>query len=351
MEKLDKLLDAWKTKNIQEKDYKTIKKYYKIKDLPLSLLKGIPFNSEIILGYSGEFNQLNVSTAVVSGFMPSGDLHFGNKIVIDELRFFSKMGLTLFIPIADIEAFSVRKKDVEDMENLCARLICHLILNNIKVKHCKIYLQSRNSKVLSLAFFLSKYIDYSFIKKCYGRGLSPAEFNSALVMTADILFPQLLGYNNSLVPIGVDEIDHIFFCCRLTKKIREFEFQTPSAMFHKIINGVRNIKMSKSIKETTIFLMENPETACKKLLNAQISSVNIEDDPAYQLLKYMLVEKEEFIELREKLKRMNIITLRKFVLPFLKKFLMDYQEKFEKNYDKAKRFTKWFIEEKDGILL
>ncbi|MEM0504157.1 MAG: tryptophan--tRNA ligase, partial [Archaeoglobaceae archaeon] len=46
--------------------------------------------------------------AVMSGFMPSGEIHFGHKMTMDEIVWHQKMGAKAFVAIADMEAHLVR---------------------------------------------------------------------------------------------------------------------------------------------------------------------------------------------------------------------------------------------------
>lgn len=46
--------------------------------------------------------------AVMSGFMPSGRVHLGHKMVMDEIIWHQQMGAQAFFAVADMEAHSVR---------------------------------------------------------------------------------------------------------------------------------------------------------------------------------------------------------------------------------------------------
>ncbi|MEM2271422.1 MAG: tryptophan--tRNA ligase, partial [Archaeoglobaceae archaeon] len=46
--------------------------------------------------------------AVMSGFMPSGAIHFGHKMTMDEIIWHQKLGAKAFVAIADMEAHLVR---------------------------------------------------------------------------------------------------------------------------------------------------------------------------------------------------------------------------------------------------
>src|SRR5690606_33642885 len=51
--------------------------------------------------------------AVVTGMMPSGKMHIGHKMIVDQLRWYDSIGAEIFIPIANMEAYSARGIDFE----------------------------------------------------------------------------------------------------------------------------------------------------------------------------------------------------------------------------------------------
>ncbi|MBE0517122.1 MAG: tryptophan--tRNA ligase, partial [Methanophagales archaeon] len=61
-------------------------------------------------GYEDVLRAMNEGStfAVMSGFMPSGKIHLGGKMVMDEIIWHQRMGGDAFACIADMEAHSVR---------------------------------------------------------------------------------------------------------------------------------------------------------------------------------------------------------------------------------------------------
>jgi tryptophanyl-tRNA synthetase len=62
----------------------------------------------VIFGHR-EFNEINnlinqnKEFAVVTGMMPSGQMHIGHKMVVDQLKWYQEKGAMLSLPIADLE--------------------------------------------------------------------------------------------------------------------------------------------------------------------------------------------------------------------------------------------------------
>jgi len=107
-------IDPWTTKRI---DISKIFKEFGMEKID-PLLEEIPVKHRfvrrrIILGHRDYDKVLNAihkhdRFAVMSGFMPSGAAHIGNKMVMDEIIWHQEMGGDAFVSIADMEAHAVR---------------------------------------------------------------------------------------------------------------------------------------------------------------------------------------------------------------------------------------------------
>ncbi len=218
------------------------------------------------------------SFAVVTGMMPSGKMHIGHKMVVDQLIWYQKKGAEIYIPIADMESYSARGVDFETSRKL---VVEEYITNYIALgldfedKDFHIYLQSENKVVNDLAYKLAKKVNLSELKAIYGFSNSTnlAHVYVPLIQVADILHPQLEEFGGpkpTVVPVGPDQDPHI----RLTRDIAErfkstYHFISPSSTYHRFITGLTGDKMSSSKPKTAIFLSDPPEVAVKKLKTAK----------------------------------------------------------------------------------
>ena len=218
------------------------------------------------------------SFAVVTGMMPSGKMHIGHKMVVDQLIWYQKKGAEIYIPIADMESYSARGVDFETSRKLAVE---EYITNYIALgldfedKDFHIYLQSENKVVEDLAYKLAKKVNLSELKAIYGFSNSTnlAHVYVPLIQVADILHPQLEEFGGpkpTVVPVGPDQDPHI----RLTRDIAErfkstYHFISPSSTYHRFITGLTGDKMSSSKPKTAIFLSDSPEVAVKKLKTAK----------------------------------------------------------------------------------
>jgi len=278
------LIDPWSSSIV---DYEKLKKQFGIKPFT-NCMKEIknphPLMSRGIIFGHRNYNQIvnaikeGKNYAVVTGMMPSGKMHIGHKMIVDQLIWYQKNGAEIYIPIADMEAYSARGVDFETSRELA---ISEYITNyialglNFEKENLHIYLQSENKMVIDLAYKLARKVNLSEMKAIYGFSTSTnlAHLYAPLIQVADILHPQLEecdGPKPTVVPVGPDQDPHI----RLTRDIAErfksqFNFITPSSTYHRFITGLTGGKMSSSKPKTAIFLSDPPEVAAKKIKTAK----------------------------------------------------------------------------------
>lgn len=278
------MIDPWSSSIV---DYEKLKKQFGIKpfaDLlgeisnPHSLMsRGIIFGHRDYGRIIKAMREGN-SFAVVTGMMPSGKMHIGHKMIVDQLIWYQKLGAEIYIPIADMEAYSARGVDFETSKELA---ISEYITNYIALgldfenRDLHIYLQSENRLVGDLAYKLARKVNLSEMKAIYGFSSSSnlAHIYVPMMQVADILHPQLEecgGSKPTVVPVGPDQDPHI----RLTRDIAErfktqFNFITPASTYHRFITGLTGGKMSSSKPKTAIFLSDSPEVAEKKIKTAK----------------------------------------------------------------------------------
>jgi tryptophanyl-tRNA synthetase len=292
--------------------------------------------------------------AVVSGMMPSGKMHIGHKMIVDQIIWYQKKGADIYIPIADMEAYSARGVSFEESRKLAISeyLTNYIALGvDFKKKNISVYLQSENKTVEDLAYILAKKVTFNEMKAIYGFSGSTnlAHIYVPLIQVADILHPQIKecgGPKPTVVPVGPDQDPHI----RLTRDIAErfknkYNFITPSSTYHRFITGLTGDKMSSSKPKTAIFLSDSPKIAEKKVKSAKSGGRESLDEQrelggvpdecvVYELLLYHLVESDkELLELHNNCKNGNIMCgeCKLKAATMMKEFF----EKFSKKREKA----------------
>lgn len=161
------------------------------------------------------------SFGVLSGLMPSGQMHLGHKMVIDQAKWFQDLGGDVTIAVADLEAHATRGLSLEK----CRKYAVEEYISNyagmgLNPEKTSIYFQSERSIVQKMGFTLGTKTNLSEMEAIYGfsGNTSLAHVQSPLVQAGDIVHPQLDEYGGLrpiVVPVGIDQDPHI----RLTRGI------------------------------------------------------------------------------------------------------------------------------------
>ncbi len=189
----------------------------------------------IIFGHRGygkiiEAIKNNEPFAVMSGFMPSGHVHLGHKMVMDQIIWHQKMGGDAFVGIADREAYSVRGSSWEMCKEIgINEYILSLIALGFKPDG-HIYFQSESDKIMNLAFELGVKVNFSEMSSIYGfsGNTNISHTISALCQSADILNPQVednSGPKPTVIPVGADQDPHIRLTRGLANKMNLFRIE------------------------------------------------------------------------------------------------------------------------------
>ena len=254
--------------------------------------------------------------AVVTGMMPSGKIHIGHKMVVDQLKWYFDKGGILSLPIADMESYGARgvnftqAKDIAINEYLANYIALGLDLTDERVL---VYLQSQHNPVKDLAFELSKKTNFNELKAIYGftPSTSISHMYAPIVQVADILLPQIEEYGGPkhvVVPVGVDQDPHIKLTRDLSDRFKsQFGFVPPSSTYHRFLTGLTGGKMSSSEPKTAIYLNDSPETAKKKVMSAKTGGrESLEEQKklggepdhcvVYEMLVYHLIDDDKELE-------------------------------------------------------
>jgi len=263
-------IDPWSSTTYQ--DYTRLRNEFGIEEFSEDLWKDLPkphklLRRGVIFGHRGfkqihEYVKNKKPWAILTGLMPSGRMHLGHKMVIDQLIYYQSIGADINIAVADIEAFSTRGYTLDEtMEYALTEYIPNYIALGLKPEKCRIYFQSKNQDVKDLAYILGKKINWSQMTATYGFNGSTnmAHVFSPLVQTGDILHVQLEKYGGNrptLVPVGVDQDPHI----RLSRDISQSHrlYNTTVTKDSKI--GVF-VKVDKDVEK----LLDNAEKILNKL--------------------------------------------------------------------------------------
>lgn len=298
--------------------------------------------------------------AVMTGLMPSGKMHFGHKMVIDQLRWYQNRNAEIFLCVADLEAYSARGVSFQESKRLATEeYLANYEALGLDIEQCSVYFQSRNRSVQDLAFLLAKKVTFSTVRAIYGfegeTGLSAIYY--PMIDVADILHPQLEEFGGprpTVVPVGVDQDPHLRLARDLAAKFQpEFGFVLPSSTYHRLLPGLLGEKMSSSKPETAIFLTDDDRTVTKKLRNAFTGGKPTAEEQRknggnpdicriYELYLYHLMpDDEELLEIREQCRSGKIICgeCKQKAIDLVLEFLREHRDRYEDALPKAKKLV------------
>jgi tryptophanyl-tRNA synthetase len=156
---------------------------------------------------------------VLTGLMPSGMMHLGHSMVIDQVRWFQQQGGDVTIAVADLESTATRGISLAEGRKIAAeQYVVNYAALGLDPDLTTVYFQSQRSVVQRLGFQLGKRTNLSEFESIYGFDGSTtlAHVQAPLVQAGDILHPQLDEYGGLrpiVVPVGVDQDPHL----RLTR--------------------------------------------------------------------------------------------------------------------------------------
>ncbi len=286
---------------------------------------------------------------VLSGIMPTNDkIHFGNKMVIENIKYFQGHGAKTYMLIADLEAASTRGVSLEEARKRALDFhIPAYISLGLDAKKTIFYFQSENRDVIHLAYEFAKKITLNEFGAIYGNA-DPGRIFAAITQVGDVLYPQLEERMPGIIPVGIDQDPHIRLARDIVKRFKEKKFFSVSSLYHKFTPSLDgSFKMSKSKPESCIELPEDMKVLRKKIQNAlsggrdtleehRKKGAVIEKDMCFELLKQHLVEDDKELN-----KIYNDYKSGKMASGEIKQLTMEKMEIFMNNFtrgmEKAKK--------------
>ena len=220
----DVTIDPWGSS--QSTDYSRI-----IEKFGLSSMEGVTLDSPSRLHRRGvvfshrdldmilEAKRLGSPFGVLTGLMPSGKMHLGHSMVIDQVKWFQEQGGDVTIAVADLESTATRGISLEEGRRIASEeYVANYAALGLDPEKTTVYFQSQRNVVQKLGFQLGKRTNLSELEAIYGFDGSTnlAHVQAPLVQAGDILHPQLDEYGGLrpiVVPVGIDQDPHL----RLTR--------------------------------------------------------------------------------------------------------------------------------------
>jgi tryptophanyl-tRNA synthetase len=290
-----------------------------------------------------------MSKIVFSGIQPSGNLHIGNYI--GSLRQWVKSqedGLNIFC-IVDMHAITV-PQDPEKLREKSIELVKIYIAAGIDPKKSLIFIQSHNPDHANLGWILNNFTSIGQLNrmtqykdKSEGKDfVSVGLFDYPVLMAADIFL-----YDTTSVPVGEDQKQHIELARDIAEKFNTKFGQTfvlPSPDIPKIGGRIMSLvdptkKMSKSDANpnATIYLLDEPEVARKKVMSATTDSDSVikydwDNKPGISNLIeiYSQIAEISSEDIEKEFAGKSYKDFKQEVAKVVSDFLTDFQDKYSK---------------------
>ena len=226
-------IDPWGSS--QSTDYSGI-----IQKFGLSSMDGVSIDSPSRLHRRGvvfahrdldmvlEAKRLDNPFGVLTGLMPSGKMHLGHSMVIDQVKWFQQQGGDVTIAVADLESTATRGISLVEGKKVAKNeYVANYAALGLDPDKTTVYFQSERSIVQKLGFQLGKRTNLSELEAIYGFDGSTnlAHVQAPLVQAGDILHPQLDEYGGLrpiVVPVGIDQDPHLRLTRGLASKTNWF---------------------------------------------------------------------------------------------------------------------------------
>ncbi len=255
----------------QFKDYKKLREEFGIDEFNFSLPDAPAiFRRGVVFGHRGFdyiYNAIKNKKdfAVLSGLMPSGKMHLGHKMVIDQILYFQEKGGDIHIASADLEAYHTRGVSLEEGYRTTIEEYAKFYLAlGVDYERAELYFQSKRREVKDLALKLSKKITVSELFSIYGftGETSVGHILCPLVQIGDILHVQLDKFGGprpTIVPVGVDQDPHIRLTRDMARKWRIYSFKDVNERIGIFLKGGIGNDAEKYLKLVAKYLNVNAE--------------------------------------------------------------------------------------------
>ena len=216
---------------------------------------------------------------MLSGIQPSGDLHLGNYLGAIRNWGARSDQFECFYFMADMHTITVRQNPA-DLRRRTLEQLAQYIACGLDPEKNTLFIQSHVHQHAELGWVLNCYTMFGELSRMtqfkdkaakHAENVNGGLFTYPSLMAADILL-----YQPDYVPVGEDQKQH----CELTRDIaRRFNgiygdvFKIPEPYIPETGARVMSLnapdtKMSKSIPEGCVFLMERPEDIQRKFKRA-----------------------------------------------------------------------------------
>ncbi len=296
-----------------------------------------------------------------TGRGPSGPVHIGHLIPwIFTKHLQDKFDAKLYFQMTDEEKFLHEGISLPEVEKWTYENALDIIALGFDPKKTKIIVDMKSMDVLyNLAIRIAKHMNMSTVRAVFGFEDSTnigMIFFPAIQAAPAFLESYLVGHNvPCLIPAAIDQDPY----WRVTRDVApKLGYYKPAQIHCRFVPGLgRGGKMSSSMPETSVFTVDPPELAEKKVLGAFTGGrATVEEQrrlganpdicSVFAYDYFLFMNEKEIEDLRFNCLAGNIMCgeCKQILAERVKKFLIEHQEKREKAKD---RFEEYLFNPKD----
>ncbi len=220
---------------------------------------------------------------MLSGIQPSGKLHLGNYL--GPLQHWPRMieDFDCYFFLADLHTITVRQEPA-DLRRQTLELLASYIACGLDPEKCTLFIQSHVHQHAELAWVLNCYTMFGELSRMtqfkdkaakHAENVNAGLFTYPVLMASDILL-----YQPDYVPVGDDQKQHVELCRDVANRFNGVYgdvLRVPEPYIAKVGARIRSLnmpdtKMSKSIPEGCVYLLDRPEDIARKFKRAVTDS-------------------------------------------------------------------------------
>ncbi len=282
----------------------------------------------------------------LTGIMPTADkIHFGNKMVVENMKYFQEHGAKTFILVADLEAAATRGITIEEARKRALEFhIPAYIALGLDPKKTTFYFQSKNFDVIKIAYEAARKITANEFRAVYGH-VEPSRIMSAVTQIGDMIFPQLKERMPGIIPVGLDQAPHLRLCRDFIRRSKDKKYFLISSIYNKFTPSLDgDFKMSNSKPESAIELPESDEIIKRRMMRAVTGGRKTLEEHRklggepekcmiFELLKQHLVEDDKKLDKiykEYKSGKLTSMEIKQIGIEHMLKFMHDFEKKLVK---------------------
>jgi len=271
----DFVVNPWEVSG--EVDYDKLIKEFGIKPipkLPEEFNKNVLFRRKVIFAHRDFDKIINAlkkkeKVVMMTGLMPSGKFHLGHMLLAQQMIFYQKLGVKLYIAVADLEAYNARDKTLEELRKVAIdQYLLNYIALGLKPENCDFYFQSERSNdakksnaYYRLASNFSRHATFNEFRAVYGD-ISPGKMNASLLQASDMYHPQLPEFDSkaiTFIPVGIDQDPHIRIARDMANRFKDYKFNPIASTYHLFLPSLKGEGKMSSSDETSFIAMTDSE--------------------------------------------------------------------------------------------